>query len=155
MITITSLRHPAMIQRLNLALKLSSSSLGHLMGGHGKRVYVQNRHGYNIMRIDYHAVGQFTVYGEESRDITHMVRKALGMPPVKLDLNRNAVKAEPKTIIRPETLHKEYAKANVYAHSLGGGVTQYVVRDLGGNQIGCYSYASSAELKAFMHSRGN
>jgi len=76
MITTTSLTHPTMAKRLRRAIYLAKSGYGHLMGGHGNRVYLQNRKGHNIMRIDCKN-GELVVYGEESRNITAIVLGAL------------------------------------------------------------------------------
>lgn len=65
MITITSLTHPTMIAKVRAALKDAALGKGHLHGGHANRVYVQNRKGHNILRIDYKgaANGGFIAYG--------------------------------------------------------------------------------------------
>lgn len=65
MITITSLTHPTMIAKVRAALKDAAMGKGHLRGGHANRVYVQNRKGHNILRIDYKgaANGGFIAYG--------------------------------------------------------------------------------------------
>ncbi|WOZ57581.1 hypothetical protein [Pseudomonas phage vB_PseuGesM_254] len=65
MITITSLTHPTIIAKIRLALKDAAMSKGHLHGGHANRVYVKNRKGHNILRIDYKgaAKGGFVAYG--------------------------------------------------------------------------------------------
>lgn len=65
MITITSLTHPTMIAKVRAALKDAAMGKGHLHGGHANRVYVQNRNGHNILRIDYKgaANGGFIAYG--------------------------------------------------------------------------------------------
>lgn len=65
MITITSLTHPTMIAKVRAALKDAAMGKGHLHGGHANRVYVQNRKGHNILRIDYKgaANGGFIAYG--------------------------------------------------------------------------------------------
>lgn len=76
MITKTSLTHPTMIAKIRLAMKLAASGRGDEMNGHGNRCYIQDRNGRNIMRLQY-IDKRFTVYGQESRDITKVVAAAL------------------------------------------------------------------------------
>lgn len=76
MITKTSLTHPTMIAKIQLAMKLASSGNGHLMNGHGNRCYIQDRNGRNIMRLQY-TDKRFIIYGSESKDITKVVASAL------------------------------------------------------------------------------
>lgn len=77
-ITRTSLIHPTMIKKIRAAMYYASKGQGHKMEGHGKRCYIQNAKGHNIMRLDWHGGRQgYTVWGAESRNITKMVRNAL------------------------------------------------------------------------------
>lgn len=76
MLTTTSLTHPTMAKRLRRAIYLARSGYGHLMNGHGNRVYLQNRHGQNIIRISC-INGEIIAYGEESKNITAVVMQAL------------------------------------------------------------------------------
>lgn len=76
MITVTSLTHPTMIAKIRLAMKLASSGQGEKMNGHGNRCYIQDRNGRNIMRLQY-MNKRFTVYGDNSKDITKVVAAAL------------------------------------------------------------------------------
>jgi hypothetical protein len=76
MITVTSLTHPTMIAKIQLAMKLAGTGQGHLMNGHGNRCYIQDRNGRNIMRLQY-IDKRFTVYGDSSKDITKVVAKAI------------------------------------------------------------------------------
>jgi hypothetical protein len=76
MITITSLTHPTMIAKIRLAMKLSFLGQGEKMNGHGNRCYIQDRKGRNIMRLQY-TDNKFTIYGDESKDITKLVSDAL------------------------------------------------------------------------------
>lgn len=72
----TCLTHPTMIAKILLAMKLAATGQGHLMNGHGNRCYIQNRNGRNIMRLQY-IDKKFTVYGDQSRDITKIVADAI------------------------------------------------------------------------------
>lgn len=76
MITRTSFKHPKFVERVRDGIKLAGAGYGELMNGHGNRVYIQNRFGNNIMRIDVTSKGM-KVYGSESRDITNIVIDAL------------------------------------------------------------------------------
>lgn len=74
----TNLTHPTMIRKIRQGLYYASKGQGHMMQGHGKRVYIQNRHGHNIMRLDWVGGREgYIVYGRESRNITRHVRNAL------------------------------------------------------------------------------
>lgn len=90
MLNITSLLHPAMIAKIRLGLKLAALNKGHEMGGHANRVYIANRKGHNIMRIDWHGrkstKGPFIAYGGADwgrTDITDIVKEALRRANVK------------------------------------------------------------------------
>lgn len=76
MITKTSLTHPTMIAKIHLAIKLAKAGNGDQMNGHKNRCYIQDRHGRNIMRLDYRN-DDFIVYGSESRNITNTVKAAI------------------------------------------------------------------------------
>jgi len=93
MITITSLTHPAMIAKIRIGLHCAALGKGHDMGGHGNRVYIQNRKGHNIMRIDYKGNGQFVAYGGADwglTEVTEIVKAALRRATVRTILNRKA-----------------------------------------------------------------
>lgn len=78
MITITSVMHPAFIRKIRAGMYYASKGQGHKMEGHGKRVYIQNRHGRNIMRLDWVGGREgYIVWGSESRNITPLIREAL------------------------------------------------------------------------------
>lgn len=78
MITSTSLTHPTMVAKIRQGLKLAALGKGHLMNGHANRVYVQDRHGRNIMRINWLKNEKtFIAYGDESRIITETVKQSL------------------------------------------------------------------------------
>ncbi|MNC18084.1 hypothetical protein D3C75_659780 [compost metagenome] len=66
-----------MIAKIRLAMKLCASGRGDEMNGHGNRCYIQNRHGRNIMRIDYSRKDGFIIYGDNSRNITKVVAQAI------------------------------------------------------------------------------
>lgn len=74
----TALIHPTMIAKIRRGMYYASKGQGHMMNGHGKRVYITNAQGRNIMRLDW--VGGrmgYIVYGQESVNITRTVRNAL------------------------------------------------------------------------------
>ena len=83
MITATSLKHPAMQDKILSAMIEAQDKAKST--GHGK-AYVANAKGNNIMRIDVFGPGRVIgladggviVYGHESRQITGMVETALG-----------------------------------------------------------------------------
>lgn len=84
MLNITSLLHPTMIRKIRLGLRKAACNKGHEMGGHGKRVYIANRKGHNIMRIDWIGHGKeggpFVAYGGADwgrTDITDIVKEAI------------------------------------------------------------------------------
>lgn len=78
MITTTSLTHPTMIAKIRLGLKLAALGKGHEMNGHDNRVYIQDRNGHNMMRINWLKKDKtFIAYGAESRIITETVKNAL------------------------------------------------------------------------------
>lgn len=77
-LTITSLTHPTMVAKIRQALYYAHKGQGHKMNGHGQRCYIQNRHGHNIMRLNWIGGSQgYIVYGQESKDITAMVKAVL------------------------------------------------------------------------------
>lgn len=93
-ITRTSLIHPTMIGKIRAAMYYANKGMGHMMSGHNKRCYIQNAKGHNIMRLDW--VGGpkgYIVYGQESRDITKIVKSALASVVVR-ELMRQEDKAE-------------------------------------------------------------
>lgn len=80
MITTTSLTHPAMIAKIREGLKAAALGQGHTMGGHGHRVYIANRKGHNILRIDWKGKGQFVAYGGcdwGRTEVTDVIKQAL------------------------------------------------------------------------------
>ena len=78
MITKTSLTHPTMIAKIRKGLKLAALGQGHLMNGHGNRVYIEDKRGRNIMRINWLKEEKtFIAYGDNSRIITETVKQAL------------------------------------------------------------------------------
>lgn len=86
MITVTSLTHPTMIAKIRLGLRKAACNKGHEMGGHGKRVYIQNSKGHNIMRIDWLGHGKFVAYGGADwgrTEVTDIIKKALRRANVK------------------------------------------------------------------------
>lgn len=83
-VTRTSLTHPTMIAKLRSALYYAHKGQGHKMNGHGRRCYIANAKGHNIMRLDWIGGRQgYIVYGSESRDITRIVRNALASVVVR------------------------------------------------------------------------
>lgn len=83
-VTRTSLIHPTMVKKIRAGMAFALQGNGHKMNGHGKRVYIQNAKGQNIMRIDWTGGKQgYTVYGAESRNITGIVRNALASVVVR------------------------------------------------------------------------
>lgn len=77
-VTRTSLIHPTMIAKIRKGMYYASKEQGHMMNGHGKRVYIENAQGRNIMRLDWIGGRQgYIVYGQESVNITRTVRNAL------------------------------------------------------------------------------
>lgn len=76
MLTVTSLVSPTMIVKIRQGLKYAALGQGHMMNGHGNRVYITNRKGHNILRLDWKH-GKFIAYGSESRDVTEMVKEAI------------------------------------------------------------------------------
>ena len=77
MLSVTSLTHPTMIAKIRAGLHYALMGHGHKMNGHRNRVYIQNAQGRNIMRLDWIGNGNYIVYGEESRNITTIVKQAL------------------------------------------------------------------------------
>lgn len=94
-VTVTSLTHPTMIAKLRMALFYASKGQGHMMEGHGKRCYIQNAQGRNIMRLDWVGGKEgYIVYGQESRNITATVKAAF-----RVDFNRRTgLKTNPKLL---------------------------------------------------------
>ena len=78
MITVTSLTHPTMLSKIRRGLYYAQKGFGHLMNGHGNRVYIKNAKGHNIMHLNWIGGRQgYIVYGSESKDITETVKAAL------------------------------------------------------------------------------
>lgn len=77
-ITITSLTHPTMIAKIRAALYYAHKSQGHMMNGHGNRVYIENAKGHNVMRLNWIGGRQgYVVLGNGNKDITKAVKMAL------------------------------------------------------------------------------
>jgi len=86
MITVTSLSHPAMIAKIRQGLKAAALGQGDTMGGHDHRVYITNRKGHNIMRINWLGGGKWVAYGGcdwGRTDITDIIKQALRRANVK------------------------------------------------------------------------
>lgn len=80
MLNITSLLHPVMIAKIRKGITLAAQGKGHEMGGHANRVYIANRKGHNIMRIDWLGNNKFIAYGGADwgrTEITDIVQSAL------------------------------------------------------------------------------
>lgn len=78
MLTTTSLTHPTMVAKIRQGLKLAALGKGDLMNGHGNRVYIQDRFGRNMIRINWLKKEKtFIAYGSESRIITETIKDAL------------------------------------------------------------------------------
>lgn len=113
MITITSLTHPTMIAKVRAALKDAAMGKGHLHGGHANRVYVQNRKGHNILRIDYKgaANGGFVAYGGADWGqtvVTDIVKAALVRSNVEAVRQRHL--AAMKAILCQDSYKMEHTK---------------------------------------------
>ncbi|UAV84649.1 hypothetical protein PHB09_154 [Pseudomonas phage PHB09] len=77
-ITITSLTHPTMIAKIRKGLYYAHKSQGHMMNGHGNRVYIENAKGHNVMRLNWIGGRQgYVVLGNGNKDITKAVKMAL------------------------------------------------------------------------------
>lgn len=80
---ITALQHPTIKRKIRRALWLAKlECLKEQRDGNPfacGRQYVQNRHGHNIMRVDYWPLTGIKVWGDQSRNITSMVVAALGL----------------------------------------------------------------------------
>lgn len=80
MITVTSLVHPSMIIKIRNGLRYAALGQGHMMNGHGNRVYIANRKGHNILRIDWKGQGKFVAYGGVQwgqTEVTEIVKEAI------------------------------------------------------------------------------
>lgn len=82
-VTVTSLTHPTMIAKIRQGLKYAALNQGHMMNGHGNRVYIANRKGHNIIRINWLGNGKFIAWGSESGEVTDLVKQALRQANVK------------------------------------------------------------------------
>ena len=83
---INALKHPTIVRKIRRAVWLAKLAAHAIEKGmvepsdyhrHAKQHYVQNRHGQNIMRVDYSTYTGLTVWGEESRNITHKIETVL------------------------------------------------------------------------------
>ena len=64
MITVSSLTHPTMTAKIRQGLKLAALGKGDQLDGHGHRVYIKNRQGRNILRMDWlPTLKTFVAYG--------------------------------------------------------------------------------------------
>jgi hypothetical protein len=75
-LNVTSLQHPTIQGQIMIGLKYAFAGKGHLMGGHDRRVYVKNRLGSNIMRLDAHTDGGFTAW-IGGQNVTSLVIRAM------------------------------------------------------------------------------
>lgn len=76
-LTVSALSNPSMLARIRLGMRLAALGKGEQMGGHSHRVYVPNRHGRNVMRIDWNAsTKSFVFYGNESVRIDSTIKRA-------------------------------------------------------------------------------
>lgn len=83
-ITITSLTHPTMIAKIRKGLYYAHKSQGHMMNGHGNRVYIENAKGHNVMRLNWIGGRQgYVVLGNGNKDITKAVKMALNSVKVR------------------------------------------------------------------------
>jgi hypothetical protein len=74
----TMLTHPTFLAKIQTGMILAMLGEGEKMGGHGHRVYIQNRKGDNVLRCSYsESDNQFTFYGHESVNITREVIDAV------------------------------------------------------------------------------
>ncbi len=85
---ITALKHPTIQRAIRRAMWLAKLAAVAESKGlhapddyrrHSKQHYVENRHGRAIFRVDYSIATGLTVYGDESRNITKMVKQALDL----------------------------------------------------------------------------
>lgn len=81
---ITALAHPTIKRKIRHAVWLAKLEAYakrrdgiSYQGQSAGRQYVANRKGNNILRIDWFVLGGLVVYGDQSRNITAMVAKAL------------------------------------------------------------------------------
>lgn len=81
MITVTSICNPAMARKIRTALRGAALGHGDQFDGHGNRAYVKNRHGRNILRLDWKpAIKTFVAYGGcdwGQTEVTDVVKSAL------------------------------------------------------------------------------
>lgn len=99
-ITTTSLTHPTMTAKIRKGLYYAHKGQGHMMNGHGTRVYIENAKGHNVMRLNWVGGRQgYIVCGSDSKDITKAVKMALHS--VKLRDLALAYGGTPKGVIKP------------------------------------------------------
>lgn len=81
MLTLTSLKHPTIAQKLKRAVWLAKLEAFAMLKKQGypqrAKQYVANRKGNNILRIDWHTTTGLTAYGDCSVNITHTIKQAL------------------------------------------------------------------------------
>lgn len=74
---ITAICNNVMLGKIRLAIALAVAGKGEYMNGHAHRTYVTNRHGHNVLRVSYSPTDkQVTVWGDNARNVTSMVRAA-------------------------------------------------------------------------------
>lgn len=87
---ITALQHPTIQRKIRHAIWLAKleayAARRYDMQLHGIETrnnrgiqYVANRKGHNILRVDWYTIGGLWVYGDQSRNVTHLVKQALGI----------------------------------------------------------------------------
>lgn len=107
-LTVTALTHPTMIAKIRRGMYFAQKGMGHLMNGHGKRVYIENAQGRNIMRLDWVGGPQgYIVYGNESANITRTVKNALASVT-----GRELVNPLPKPVVWSDS-YKPSHKTNI------------------------------------------
>lgn len=159
-ITRTSIQNVVFAQRIKDGIELAKAGRGEEMNGHGNRVYIANRKGHNVMRIDWRD-GKVQVWGDESKDITKMVMSALYLEPLRKVLSMpkratpEAVVKAATTIVGFERELKAVGNYKLFTLTTPGKEKQFVVRAADGSYIGTYNYESAAELKAFMLNKGH
>ncbi|UAV89768.1 hypothetical protein [Pseudomonas phage COT4] len=135
-VTVTSLTHPTMIAKIRQGLRYAALGQGHKMNGHGKRVYIENRKGHNIIRINWLGNGTFIAWGDNSKDVTDIVKAALRRANVK------PVHTYSDDTLSPEAIAKVQANPDLMAR-LGKLAT------LAGLSLAVTGCSSSGAMTAF------
>jgi hypothetical protein len=71
--------NPTMMQKIRYGLRCAALKQGHLLGGHDNRVYIANRKGHNILRIDWRE-GKWVAYGGADwgqTEVTDIIKQAV------------------------------------------------------------------------------